>query len=446
MLSFSPRFFISYSRQDFVLAERIAKALHSRGLRVFLDSNDIDPGDNFVAKLSEEIRRATAIIPIISDKYSLSRWAQAELYQALTTNKVVIPLLISDGSISSLDDPLQRLLRDRQYVTISSNLTGQIITEKFAELLIVARRRYIFELLKRSIPFVLGTAIAILAAWWAVTNLNELDRARQRRAAINEISTSGNILQHERISSLALMLAGDNHALGDIIFLSHDPAQTNVARINALALGAEIGKGSKEYRWYVQGIDIERAKFRDTVISNASFIGGSWEEVFFTNGILADVTWAKDKGFSISGSNFDNVKFIGSQIEAINAIDVTFKNCKFLGSVIDTTNFSKVRFTSGNPETEGNPIITPYFTKFERSVLVSNRSPPQQGVLDLTMTGDDVVFDDVLFLDCRLEGWFRPEWFRNSTFTNCDLPDSLTKKSLEREGNLVQTIESPQEQ
>lgn len=436
---FSPRLFISYSRQDIVLAERIVGALQSKGFRVFLDSNDIDPGDNFVAKLSEEIKRATAIIPVISQKYSLSRWAQAELYQALTTNKVVIPILISGGSISSLDDPLQRLLRDRQYVTIPSDSFGQIITEPFAKLLSVARRRYRYELLKRSIPFGLVAAILISVVWWAITNLNELDRARQRRVAISDVSESKSILQHERITSLASMLVEDKQALGEIIFLSHDPAQTDTTRLNALALGAEIGKGRKAYRWYVKGIDIGRAKFEDVTISNASFIGGSWGEVDFRDSILADVFWKKDKGFSLSGSNFDNVKFLGSQIEAINAIDVAFKNCKFVGSVIDTTNFSKVRFFSDKPQTEGNPIITPYYTKFERSVLISGRVPPQKGVLDLTMTGDDVVFDDVFFVDCRLDGWFSPEWFRNSTFLNCELPDSLTKESLERAGNQIQS-------
>ncbi|MBK6999471.1 MAG: TIR domain-containing protein [Rhodoferax sp.] len=436
---FSPRLFISYSRQDLVLAERIVGALQRRGFRVFLDSNDIDPGDNFVTKLSEEIRLATAIIPVISQKYSLSRWAQAELYQALTTNKVVIPILISNDSIFSLDDPLQRLLKDRQYVTIPSDSSGHIITERFAELLSVAHRRYRYELIKRSIPFGLGTAIFISVIWWAITNLNELDKARQRKVAISEISESKSILQHERISSLASVLTEDKQALGEIKFLSHDSAQTDTTRLNALALGAEIGKGRKAYRWYVQGIDIGRAKFQDAIISNASFIGGSWREVDFRDSILADVFWEKEKGFSLSGSNFDNVKFLGSQIEAINAIDVAFRNCKFVGSVIDTTNFSKVRFFSDSPQKEGNPIITPYYTKFERSVLVSGRSPPEKGVLNLTMTGDDVVFDDVLFVDCRLDGWFSPEWFRNSTFLNCELPDSLTKESLERAGNQIRS-------
>ena len=70
-------------------------------------------------------------------------------------------------------------------------------------------------------------------------------------------------------------------------------------------------------------------------------------------------------------------------------------------------------------------------------MLISRREPPQEGVLDLTLTGDDIVFDEVFFVDCRLEGWFRPEWFRGSFFERCELPDSLSKESLVEAGNIV---------
>jgi hypothetical protein len=73
----SPILFISYSRHDYAFVENMVGVLRRHGIRVFLDSSDIDPGDNFVARLSKEIKRATAIVPVISERYSLSRWAQA---------------------------------------------------------------------------------------------------------------------------------------------------------------------------------------------------------------------------------------------------------------------------------------------------------------------------------------------------------------------------------
>jgi hypothetical protein len=127
----------------------------------------------------------------------------------------------------------------------------------------------------------------------------------------------------------------------------------------------------------------------------------------------------------------------GSEFEAIPAVDVSFVNSKFRGSSIDTTNFSKVQFTTETRASEGSPIITPYFTVIEHSVLISRREPPTPGVIDLTAVGDDVVFDNVVFKDCRLEGWFRPEWFRNSSFEGCVLPESLSKQQLVNAGNTV---------
>jgi hypothetical protein len=192
---------------------------------------------------------------------------------------------------------------------------------------------------------------------------------------------------------------------------------------------AQVGPQSRRWR--------DRAELVGVIFANVSFLGGSWANVKIDDTAFADAFWPKDKDFRLSGTRFNNVLFYGSQFEAITAVDVAFVNSKFRGSTIDTTNFSKVRFVTETPATEGNPIITPYFTTFENSVLISRREPPTAGVIDLTAIGDDIVFDDVLFKDCRLEGWFRPEWFRNSSFERCVLPDSLSKEQLENAGNTV---------
>jgi dihydroorotase-like cyclic amidohydrolase len=93
---FSPRIFLSYSRTDRDFAGKLATELRRRGFRVFLDTSDIDPGDNFVSKLMKEIKRSTAIIALVSENYSLSRWGQAELYSGIAGNKVVTDLSHDD--------------------------------------------------------------------------------------------------------------------------------------------------------------------------------------------------------------------------------------------------------------------------------------------------------------------------------------------------------------
>jgi len=433
----SPRLFLSYSRADRDFAGRLAIELRQQGFRVFLDTRDIDPGDNFVSKLAKEIKRSTGLVAVISENYSLSRWGQAELYSAIAANKLVIPILISPATMSGLDDPLQRLLRDTQYVTITGELPAPDEAQHLGELLAIARRRYRMELLKQLAPVFMGSAVILLAIWWAVLHLNSLRQDRTRDRVISEVVNAKAVLQHPRIAALASGVASDQEAISRLMFLAQDPAASDMARFNALALGSELRKGQKSRRWYVRGLEVDHATLEDVAFVNTSFLGGGWDTVQLTDSTVAGVFLGKDQGFSMSGTVFRRVDFFGGVIQAIKAVDVSFVNTKFRGMDIDTTNFSKVRFITEEPKSEGNPLITPDYTMIENSVLKSGRTPPQTGTLDLTMTGDDIVFDNVLFMHCRLEGWFRPEWFRNSTFEDCKLPDSLTKESLVKAGNNV---------
>ncbi len=434
----SPIFFISYSRTDRAFVENLARSFKQSGFRIFLDTSDIDPGDNFVAKLSTELHRSTAIIPIISENFSQSKWAQAELYQAFATNKMVIPLVVGDGEISSLEDPLQRLLRDIQYVSIDKNTPENISNASLLTRLADARNRYKMELVKRSLPYLFGTMLLVASSWWVVGNINSIAQTQTREDAINTIQRTTEALQHERVIQLASELAGDHVAVGEFIFLSQDPTQSSAARFNAIALGSELRKGQDEYRWYANNLSISRAKLENVNFVKTTFIDGNWSGVRFVNSVFANVVWSQMEKLSMSGTTFDDSFFVGSEFDDIEVLVTEFKNCKFVGSKLDTTNFSKVQFFTENPETEGNPVITPYYALFDKSTVISNRPPPEEGVLDLTMIGDDIVFDDVLFIDTRFEGWFKPEWFRNSTFQNCDFPVSLSKESLESVGNIVQ--------
>lgn len=435
----APRLFVSYSRQDRAFVEPLVRGLQSRGFSVFLDTSDIDPGDNFVTKLALELKSATAIVAVISENYSLSRWGQAELYHAIATGKTVIPVVTSSGAISELDEPLQRLLRDTQFVDASGGVMDQGAGARFAEMLLKARRKHRWNLVQRLVPLILMAVALSLMVWWGVSNSNEMEKSRRRDGVLREITEAKAVLQRERIAALSALVAGDRQAIGEVMYLSQDPSQSDIARFNALALGSELRKGQKTWRWYVKDLDVERVSLDNVSLANTSFLGGTWQDLEVRDSTFSGTYWvkAKEKGSSLSGASFRNVTFFGGEIDGIVAVDVAFVNTKFRGVVIDTTNFSKVRFLTEERVVEGNPIITPQYALIERSTLISRRSPPEEGVLDLTLVGDDIVFDNVLFTDCRLEGWFRPEWFRNSSFERCDLPDSLSEESLVRAGNIV---------
>ena len=251
------------------------------------------------------------------------------------------------------------------------------------------------------------------AVAFGAANLNWWDQTRRRELVVNELVNAKRVLQHNRVAQLASSIAADREAIGQLLFLTQDPTISDVARFNALSMEGELRKGQKEYRWYPRDLDVYRADLNGITLANVSFLGGKWMDVQINDATFAGAFWSKEKGVTLSGARFRNVVFYGSEFEGITAVDVSFVNSKFRGSTVDTSNFSKVRFATETVPSEGTPIITPYFTSFESSVLISRREPPAPGVMDLTALGDDVVFDDVIFKDCRLEGWFRPEWFRH---------------------------------
>jgi uncharacterized protein YjbI with pentapeptide repeats len=437
LLSISPRLFISYSRQDNQFVDKLETSLIDKGFAVFRDKSGISPGDNFVLTITKEIRKATGVIAVISASYAKSLWGKAELYSALASRKLTIPLVLSEASLGALEEPLRRLLQDTNYVIAQPERDDPLFFDGFAELLARARARHRREIVRRLIPFVIALLLAAGAVLWGTSNLNRLDQSRRRDAVIGELVNAKRPIERGRIVQLASTVAGDREAIGEVLFLTQDPAISDAARISALSLESELRKGQKAYRWYPRNLDVDRVDLDGIVLANISFLGGKWINVRLEDVTFAGAFWSKENGVALSGTRFKNVLFYGSEFEAINAVDVSFVNSKFRGSSIDTTNFSKVRFTTETPSTEGNPIITPYFTSFEHSVLISRRQPPALGVIDLTAVGDDIVFDGVVFKDCRLEGWFRPEWFRNSSFEGCVLPESLSKQQLVNAGNTV---------
>jgi hypothetical protein len=438
MFALSPRLFISYSRADNEFVDRLVTSLTMRGFTVYRDTSGISPGDNFIVTIAKEIRNATGVIAVLSANYAESPWGKAELYLALASRKVTIPLVLSEVSLCLLDEPLKRLLQDTNYVSASPEARDPTVMDGFAKLLATARARHLRQIIfRRFAPILVLVLLVVGAVWWGIANLNWLDQIRRRDAVIGELVNAKHTIEHDRITQLASTVAGDRDSFGELLFLTQDPAISDVARFNALALGSELRKGQKAYRWYPRDLEIDRAELTGVVLANVSFLGGKWTNVRIEDATFSGALWSKDKGVTLSGTQFKNVLFYGSEFEAISAVDVSFVNSKFRGSSIDTTNFSKVRFTTEMQPSEGSAIITPYFTIFEHSVLISRREPPELGVMDLTAVGDDIVFDDVTFVDCRLEGWFRPEWFRNSSFERCVLPESLNKDQLVLMGNTV---------
>jgi hypothetical protein len=89
----TPQVFISYSRRDAGIAEKICKILERNNIGYFLDTKNI----NWGAKVNKDVRNAllscTAIVVIISPASHKSQWVAYELGHAVALNKIILPLL-----------------------------------------------------------------------------------------------------------------------------------------------------------------------------------------------------------------------------------------------------------------------------------------------------------------------------------------------------------------
>jgi uncharacterized protein YjbI with pentapeptide repeats len=431
------RLFVSYSRNDESRASAVAASLTNRGFRVFIDKAEMDPGENFVTRLTKEIRQASGIVALISESYVTSRWAQAELYHATALRKTIVPIVDGPELPARLDAPLARLIRDSHWVTMSADQPDPRSSD-FGRLLGRARRRHLTKLAVRVGLAMIAVLALTASALWTVANLNSLDVASRRRQIISEIQRSTNALGAQRIAAFSAGLTGDPVALGEVLALQVDRSQPAAARFNALALAGQLLKDHTSPRWYIEELDVPGATLENVTLFNTTFRGGNWTNATIRRSVLSSVAWTSAPMVRMSGILFDGVEFHSVLMQPFVAVDVTFRNSKFRGGEVNISSFSKVRFvTEHASEPDSNPIITPDFALFERSVILSQHEPPEPGVLDLSTPSDYTVFDGVVFVDCKLEGWFDPAWFRNSSFENCSLPPSLTIQALQQFGNNV---------
>jgi TIR domain len=88
-----PRLFISYSRGDKEFARELSSLLERRGLSVFLDANDIRPGEDWGSVLRNEVTHSSAmvlLIPSFSNSDRNDVWFEAGVARALGKQVVAV--------------------------------------------------------------------------------------------------------------------------------------------------------------------------------------------------------------------------------------------------------------------------------------------------------------------------------------------------------------------
>lgn len=118
------RIFISYSRIDSAIADRISAALQDDGHQIWKWDETLKPGDNIAKKTSEGIRKADVFLLIVSENSLASKWVMHE-FSTLALSEIsrrelrIIPVLIDQSTVPSY-------LLSYFYLDISKDIEGGI--------------------------------------------------------------------------------------------------------------------------------------------------------------------------------------------------------------------------------------------------------------------------------------------------------------------------------
>ncbi|WP_430403138.1 AAA family ATPase [Hyphomonas sp.] len=109
--------FISYSRQDELVAKRIFDALNSNGVPAYRDLDGLEAGSVWAPALTQALDGSEAVAILLSEASVNSPAVLKEVEYAIAKNKALIPVIIR-GKAGDLDGPVVELLHDRHWMSL----------------------------------------------------------------------------------------------------------------------------------------------------------------------------------------------------------------------------------------------------------------------------------------------------------------------------------------
>lgn len=103
------RVFISYSRRDTAVADRLVSALEEAGFVVAIDRRDLPYGEEWQQELAHFIRASDTVVWLVSSASLASRWCHWELGEVQRTSKRLLPVAIESAAPESLPEELGRV-------------------------------------------------------------------------------------------------------------------------------------------------------------------------------------------------------------------------------------------------------------------------------------------------------------------------------------------------
>jgi hypothetical protein len=94
-----PKLFLSYSSADRAVAHRIASTLESGGIRVWVDSFELNIGDSLIEKLQSVVASTDYLLVLLSPSAVQSKWVRMELSAARDLQMkgvTLLPAIVQD--------------------------------------------------------------------------------------------------------------------------------------------------------------------------------------------------------------------------------------------------------------------------------------------------------------------------------------------------------------
>ena len=116
--------FISYSRKDMAVANRLCEALDKLGVSYCIDRN-LHGAANFLSEITRYIRNCKVVVFIASPNSAQSEWAQKEILFALKHKKEIIPYRIGNFRFED-NDELDFVFTNVQWIESESDVASAL--------------------------------------------------------------------------------------------------------------------------------------------------------------------------------------------------------------------------------------------------------------------------------------------------------------------------------
>ncbi len=124
--------FLSYNRVDKPLATRIVTPLQGQGLRVWVDTSEIEPTERWIEELENGLSASRMYAVVVTRHAFKSRWVKREYYAALALNDSDPTVRIVALVAEPVKLPL--FLRERQYIDFQDPHTFEQSVQRLAQL------------------------------------------------------------------------------------------------------------------------------------------------------------------------------------------------------------------------------------------------------------------------------------------------------------------------